>query len=272
MKLAGLSTDEKPLIKFKDIEIENGSSFIEIDTSKVYKYDEENNEWIEQVKGNNKDIIIENNALLTYINEVTGGDDNNLSDAVATLAEGYGGISINDIALNTNLGDVVISVNEIKANAFYNRAITTISAPDVMIIRDYAFLASTIQKIELPKLTTLGVQVFKSSGLREINAPIITDISSYTFDACKSLTNVYIPKAKTIQTYAFRQCTALTSLKLPSCTAIANTNTVFGSCTNLTDIYLPNNESTYTGAPWGATNATIHYNTQFDENGEPILE
>lgn len=28
MKLAGLSTDEKPLIKFKNIEIENGSSFI----------------------------------------------------------------------------------------------------------------------------------------------------------------------------------------------------------------------------------------------------
>ena len=31
------------------------------------------------------------NALTTYANEVTGGSDTNLSDAVHTLASGYGG-------------------------------------------------------------------------------------------------------------------------------------------------------------------------------------
>ena len=210
-------------------------------------------------------------SFIDYINEITGSEDETLSDAINSLVEGYGGFSIDDIALNRNLGDVVISANEIKANAFYSRAITSIVAPNVTIIGDYAFLSSRIQQIEIPKLTTFGAQVFKSSWLREIKAPIITNIPSYTFDACKSLTDVYLPKVKTIQTYAFRQCSALTVLKLPSCTAIANANNVFGSCTNLRDIYLPNDASTYTGAPWGATNATIHYNTEFDEDGEPIL-
>lgn len=217
------------------------------------------------------DVDVKYQNLIDYINEITGGEDTSLSDAVATLVEGYGGFSIDDIALNRNLGNVVITANEIKANAFYNRSITSIVAPNVTIVREYAFLSSTIQHIELPKVTTFNAQVFKSSWLREIKAPIITNIPSYTFDACKSLTDVYIPKVRSIQTYAFRQCTALTSLKLPSCTSIANTNTVFGSCTNLRDIYLPNDASTYTGAPWGATNATIHYNTEFDEDGEPIL-
>ena len=39
---AGLSVDDKPL------DVENGSSFKEIDTGRVFRYDKENNLWIEQ--------------------------------------------------------------------------------------------------------------------------------------------------------------------------------------------------------------------------------
>lgn len=39
---AGLSVDDKPL------NVENGSSFKEIDTGRVFRYDKENNLWIEQ--------------------------------------------------------------------------------------------------------------------------------------------------------------------------------------------------------------------------------
>lgn len=45
--------------------------------------------------------IIEN--LTSYINEITGGEDDNLSDAVATLASGYGKISIDGMAWSTQL-------------------------------------------------------------------------------------------------------------------------------------------------------------------------
>lgn len=48
MELYGLSGDSKPTEKFKGTKIENGSSFLEMDTSKVYLYDAENDEWKEQ--------------------------------------------------------------------------------------------------------------------------------------------------------------------------------------------------------------------------------
>lgn len=42
-EIMGLSADEKPI---KDIP--NGSAFYEIDTQKLYMFDEENKQWIEQ--------------------------------------------------------------------------------------------------------------------------------------------------------------------------------------------------------------------------------
>lgn len=39
---AGRSIDDKPL------DVENGSTFKEIDTGRVFRYDKENNIWIEQ--------------------------------------------------------------------------------------------------------------------------------------------------------------------------------------------------------------------------------
>ena len=48
MELYGLSGDIKPTVTFNGVKIENGSSFLEMDTSKVYLYDAENDEWKEQ--------------------------------------------------------------------------------------------------------------------------------------------------------------------------------------------------------------------------------
>lgn len=86
--------------------------------------------------------------------------------------------------------------------------------------------------------------------------------------------NISIPKVSKIGSYAFQNCSALTKIYLPSCvsrTSIASGST-FSNCTSLSDIYVPKSELDYFGAPWGAPNATVHYDTQFDENGEPILE
>lgn len=46
MELRGLSTDEKPTSWNNGI-IENGSAFIEINTGKVYLFDETDSEWNE---------------------------------------------------------------------------------------------------------------------------------------------------------------------------------------------------------------------------------
>ncbi len=44
LELRGLSTDEKP-VEIENGTIENGSTFIEIDTGDVYIFDAENKEW-----------------------------------------------------------------------------------------------------------------------------------------------------------------------------------------------------------------------------------
>lgn len=44
----GLSKDEKPVGKINGIKVANGSVFIEMDTKKIYMFDEENQVWIEQ--------------------------------------------------------------------------------------------------------------------------------------------------------------------------------------------------------------------------------
>ena len=46
VELRGLSTDTKPTV-FNGKTIENGSSFIEIDTGKIYLFDKESQEWKE---------------------------------------------------------------------------------------------------------------------------------------------------------------------------------------------------------------------------------
>lgn len=44
----GLSSDEKPVGNVNGCKVINGSIFIEMDTKKVYMFDEENQVWIEQ--------------------------------------------------------------------------------------------------------------------------------------------------------------------------------------------------------------------------------
>ena len=45
-ELSGLSSDDKP-IEFEGAKVANGSIFLEMDTSKVYAYDEDNETWRE---------------------------------------------------------------------------------------------------------------------------------------------------------------------------------------------------------------------------------
>ena len=45
-EISGLSTDEKPTELYNKT-IDNGSTFIEIDTGKIYLYDLENEQWEE---------------------------------------------------------------------------------------------------------------------------------------------------------------------------------------------------------------------------------
>lgn len=119
------------------------------------------------------------NALTAYANTVTGASDTTLSDAVATLAAGYGGgggISIDDIASGSQpSGDLVITASVIVANAFYAK--------------------NTITSIWAENATRLGNSAIQNgTGIKQ----------------------VYIGgENSTIGTYAIRGCTSLKSVRFP---------------------------------------------------------
>ena len=181
---AGRSVDDKPL------DVENGSSFKEIDTGRMFRYDKENNLWIEQ-----KSTTGGAGATEPYIEE-TYDADGNLIDAKL-----YG----------------------------YTK------------VRDYVFFdCANLALTSLPE------------GL--------TSIGDYAFANCANLALTSLPEGLTsIGEGAFFDCANLTSITFKGTPTTIN-SMAFHDCTNLTDIKVPWAEGAVSGAPWGATNATITYN------------
>ena len=204
---AGCSVDDKPL------DVENGSSFKEIDTGRVFRYDKENNLWIEQ-----KSTTGGGGATEPYIEETYDADGNLIE------AKLYG----------------------------YTK------------VRNYAFVNCTnLALTSLPEgLTSIGEGAFTgctSLALTSLPAGVMS-IGDDTFRGCTSLALTSLPKSLTsIGHSAFAGCSNLTSITFKG-TPTTIASSAFDGCTNLTDIKVPWAEGAVSGAPWGATNATITYN------------
>lgn len=81
------------------------------------------------------------------------------------------------------------------------------------------------------------------------------------YNSYPNLTEVIFPSTLTsIGNFAFYKCTGLTSVTIPGATTTISAN-AFQLCSNLKDINCGFAEGEVANAPWGATNATIHYNT-----------
>lgn len=87
----------------------------------------------------------------------------------------------------------------------------------------------------------------------------VTTIGAYAFDGCWENNIRVIPASvKSVANGGFgsnRKIKSMTILGKPTMTS-----SVFGSCSNLKDIYCNFAEGEVANAPWGATNATVHYN------------
>ena len=98
----------------------------------------------------------------------------------------------------------------------------------------------------------------------------ITSIEGEAFSFTRYITTFTIPATvETISSYAFRSSSGLREIKFLGTPTSINT-TAFANDSNLGNIYVPWAEGDVAGAPWGATNATIHYNTTFDANSNVI--
>lgn len=166
-----------------------------------------------------------------------------------TLRESYYAVA-NGTATDT---DIVIPsqvdgipVQEIAYNAFARKNITSIKLPPTITILNISSFYACKQ--------LASVEGFENTG--------ITEIPNEAFSVCQALTTIAFPKTLTkILVSAFKNCAALTSVRFASNMTEIRSD-AFGNCTNLTDIYVPWAEGAVADAPWGADNATIHYNSE----------
>ena len=224
-------------------------------------------------------------ALADAIREKTGKTEPLTLEEMTAAVKTIGGAAENSIRY------VTVDANgfptEIDASTMKQLARCQFSSSVDAYNSDYP-LYSKVTKITLSdEITEFPSTCFyRCTKLSELHMPAsLKTIGRYCFTYCSALP-VSIPEGvETIEPYAFSTMnnTGFTALTLPaSLTAVranafrANSSltavtflgtpttvatSVFNDCANLTDIYVPWAEGAVTGAPWGAANATVHYNS-----------
>ena len=178
-----------------------------------------------------------------------------------------------------------------------DRTITEITAEDlagVTIIGNYAFAACTnltsitipdsitsigncalsacnnITSITIPdSVMSIGTDAFKScTNLNSVKIGNgVMEIKNNAFAYCESLRSITIPNSvTTLGSSLFYNCKQLTTVRIGN--GITNMdNAVFNSARSVKHIYIDKPENSISGAPWGASNATVHWNTPLPSEG-----
>lgn len=167
------------------------------------------------------------------------------------------------------------NLDSIGKEAFSQCIFSSLTIPECSIgerafasCTDLATLTFTPKSDE--KSLLIGTYAFSGcSSLANVNFVdhTIIQISEHAFDGA-ALTTVTVPPVYNWEDYAFANCQSLTTVYIKECqdwmrglqtSSQPHANT-FSGCDALTDIYVTWEEGQYFGAPWGATNATVHYN------------
>jgi hypothetical protein len=94
--------------------------------------------------------------------------------------------------------------------------------------------------------------------LKSVKLPnTLTSIEDQAFYQCVGLTEIILPNGiKYLWQGCFNNCTGLTEITIPSSISYIEYG-IFGGCTNLKNITINKPQGSISGAPWGATNATV---------------
>ena len=168
-------------------------------------------------------------------------------------------------------GDITLTVTEVVAGAFRDKTtITSVSAPNCITVRNMCFSGcSGVTEVYLPKLETVGNNGFTNIKATNIVLPAIKTTGPGAFASSAMVRHMCIGEyIETIGASCMNNMLAGWSVKIKGKpTSIA---TSAFSTNNAGDIYVPWSEGEVANAPWGATNATIHYDTVYDSEWNVI--
>ena len=257
----GLSVDDKPL------DVENGSTFKEIDTGRVFRYDKENNLWIEQKGATPVQPAKPEQAKTVDLNMATGNQtvlpDEDMTLSSATIIKPDTMIPEN-IKVGVNIGGVVGAAPTPKVEqtktvdldmAVGNQ---TISPDEGKVLSSVVVTKPTTLVAEnIKKDVNIGGVIGTLEGGAGATEPYIeetydangnlidakmygyTKVRDYAFYYCKNLALTSLPESLTsIGNYAFYYCTSLALTSLPEGLTRISGN-AFYSCTSLALTSLP---------------------------------
>ena len=257
----GLSVDDKPL------DAENGSTFKEIDTGRVFRYDKENNIWIEQKGVTPVQPAKPEQAKTVDLNMATGNQtvlpDEDMTLSSATIIKPDTMIPEN-IKVGVNIGGVVGAAPTPKVEqtktvdldmAVGNQ---TISPDEGKVLSSVVVTKPTTLVAEnIKKDVNIGGVIGTLEGGAGATEPYIeetydangnlidakmygyTKVRDYAFYYCKNLALTSLPESLTsIGNYAFYYCTSLALTSLPEGLTRISGN-AFYSCTSLALTSLP---------------------------------
>jgi len=157
-------------------------------------------------------------------------------------------------------------VETIKAYSFYaNIGVTSVvMSDDVVTIEQMAFYScnKNTNLVFGNRVESIGVHAFSGNYFASVILPdsLIT-LNSQAFFSCINLMRITIPKnVNSIGAKCFQWCSHMSEATFKGTPSTIAADAFMNS--GLLNIYVPWAEGEVANAPWGATSATIHYNSE----------
>lgn len=234
---------------------------------------------------------------LTTLNENVFNDCSNLAiSAIPDHVTSIGAYAMyNTGSVNLTIPDSVKTIGNYAFSNCTKLESVRIPAMETNAMGNHAFSDCTsLKRVEFASgsVCTTNYAFYNCTALEEVVfPPTFENIYIYSFYNCKNLRLTELPRQlQTLAGYAYyncvlasfsylpdtitgvydhalQNCTGLTELRFHSTPENGIDSTAFQDCSNLSDIYVPWAQGAISNAPWGATNATIHYSTVYAATG-----
>lgn len=202
--------------------------------------------------------------------------DGTLTTGTSTSASGGAGVWDNLVA-----GSATDVTDDSTVKVYGLTAVTSLNLAACTELASEAFRgAERLKTAIMPKLVTIEKSAFYNcTALTQVDAPLVTSIGTNAFYYCDALTNISLPSVKSIGYTAFGFCRSLPPCELPAVVKIddyafqndikltsinigPNITTIASKAfqnSGLKTINIERTADAVSGAPWGATNATVNW-------------